>query len=263
MNRFECLYLGRVLPPLATLPHGDINCCQPPPDFDLPAPPPFGWSTGLRATPRLMPRMPRCRERPGLAQNHIFVLRIANLADGRVALRIEFADLTRRQAQLRVTLVARHQRRRAARRTDHLPAMAGRDFNIMNRKADGNGFERQRIPDFGRGRGAAGDGGAHLDANRGDDVTLFAVLVFQQRQARRTHRIVFNRRHRCFHAMLLAFEIHEADFLFMAATEAARGHATIVVATTGFLPRDDQPLFRLRLRNVAKVRDRNVSRGRR
>src|SRR5208282_799094 len=66
IKRFECLYLGRVLPPLAILPHGDVNCCQPPPDFDLPAPPPFGWSTGLRATPRLMPRMPRCRERPAL-----------------------------------------------------------------------------------------------------------------------------------------------------------------------------------------------------
>ena len=26
----------RVLPPLATRPQGDINCCQPPPDLDLP-----------------------------------------------------------------------------------------------------------------------------------------------------------------------------------------------------------------------------------
>src|SRR5579859_423591 len=56
IKRFEYLYLGRVLPPLAILPHGDITCCQPPPDLDLPAPPPFGWSTGLRVTPRLMPR---------------------------------------------------------------------------------------------------------------------------------------------------------------------------------------------------------------
>src|SRR5215469_9377623 len=32
MNRFEYLYFGRVFPPLAILPQGDINCCQPPPD---------------------------------------------------------------------------------------------------------------------------------------------------------------------------------------------------------------------------------------
>jgi hypothetical protein len=63
--------------------------------------------------------------------------------------------------------------------------------------------------------------------------------------------------------VLVALEIHEPDFLLVTATESARGHATVVVAATGFLPRDDQPLFWLRLRNVAKVRDRNVSRGRR
>src|SRR5262245_24084620 len=39
MNRFEYLYLVRVLPPLAIKPHGEVNCCQPPPDLDLPAPP--------------------------------------------------------------------------------------------------------------------------------------------------------------------------------------------------------------------------------
>src|SRR6266487_4208643 len=66
MKRLECFLRWRVLPPLAILPHGDVNCCQPPPDLDLPAPPPFGWSTGLRETPRLMGRMPRWRERPAL-----------------------------------------------------------------------------------------------------------------------------------------------------------------------------------------------------
>src|ERR1700744_110344 len=30
MKRLEDLYFARVLPPLATLPHGAINCCQPP-----------------------------------------------------------------------------------------------------------------------------------------------------------------------------------------------------------------------------------------
>jgi hypothetical protein len=63
--------------------------------------------------------------------------------------------------------------------------------------------------------------------------------------------------------MLLAFEIHEPDFLFMAAAETARGHATVVVAPTGFLPRDDQPFFRLRLRNIAEICERDVAQRRR
>ena len=263
MKRFEYLYLWRVLPPLAILPHGDINCCQPPPDFDLPAPPPFGWSTGLRVTPRLMPRMPRCRERPGLAQNHILVLRVADLANGRVAIFIHLADFARRQPDLRVTLVARHQRGRAARRTHHLAAPAGSQFDVVNGKTDRNRLERQRIADFRRSRRPAGNGAADLDARRRDDVSLFAVLVLQQRQARRTHRIVFNRRDRRLHAVLVALEIHQADFLLVSAANAARRDATVDVAAAGFLPRDDQPLLRRRLRNIAEIRVRDVAQRRR
>jgi uncharacterized protein (DUF2126 family) len=85
----------------------------------------------------------------------------------------------------------------------------------------------------------------------------------QQRQTRRTHRIVFNRRDRRLHAVLVALEIHQADFLLVTAAETACGHATIVVATTGFLPRDDQPLLGLRLRNIAEICERNVAQRRR
>ena len=36
MKRLEDLYFARVLPPLATKPHGETSCCQPPPPLDLP-----------------------------------------------------------------------------------------------------------------------------------------------------------------------------------------------------------------------------------
>ena len=91
--------------------------------------------------------------------------------------------------------------------------------------------------------------------DRRDDVTLFAVLVLQQRQARRAHRIIFNRRDRRLHAVLVALEIHEADFLLVAAADAARRDATVMIAPAGLLANLDQRLLRLRLRNVAEVRD--------
>ena len=49
----------------------------------------------------------------------------------------------------------------------------------------------------------------------------------------------------------------------MPLADAARGHATVRVAPAGLLANLDQRLLRRRLRNVAKVRDRDVSRGRR
>ena len=105
----------------------------------------------------------------------------------------------------------------------------------MNRRADRNRLERKRVADFRRSRRTAGNFCADLHADRRDDVTLLAVLVFQQRQTRRTHRIVFNRRDRRFHAVLVALEIHEADFLLVPAADAARGHATVMVAAAGLL----------------------------
>ena len=63
--------------------------------------------------------------------------------------------------------------------------------------------------------------------------------------------------------MLVAFEIHEADFLFVTAADAARRRATIHVASAGFLADFHKTFFRLRLCNIAEVRERNVSRGRR
>jgi len=76
------------------------------------------------------------------------VLRVADLADGRITISIHLADFTRRQTNLRVTFVARHQRRRAARRTHHLAATTRRQFDIMDRDADRNGLERKRIGRF-------------------------------------------------------------------------------------------------------------------
>ena len=93
---------------------------------------------------------------------------------------------------------------------------------------DRNRLERKRIADFRRRRRPAGNFCADFHADRRDDVTLFAVRVFEQRQTRRTHRIIFNRRDRRFHAVLVALEIHEADFLLVPAADAARGHATVV-----------------------------------
>ena len=73
----------------------------------------------------------------------------------------------------------------------------------------------------------------------------------------------------CFGAPLptaAAASAHPADHLHprpLAAAQTARGDATIDIAATGLLPRDDQPLFRLRLRNIAVVCERDVAQRRR
>src|ERR1019366_7838128 len=55
--------------PLASWPPGETICWRPPPPFDLPWPPPFGWSTGFVATPRTRGRRPSQRLRPALPRD--------------------------------------------------------------------------------------------------------------------------------------------------------------------------------------------------
>src|ERR1700739_4179883 len=111
------------------------------------------------------------------------MLRVSDLADRRVTVLIDPANFARRQTDLSITRVTRHQSRRAARRTNHLPTTTGCQFNIMNGMADRNCLERQRVADFRRSRRATGNLLAYLDTRRSDNITLFAVRILEQRQA--------------------------------------------------------------------------------
>src|SRR5207253_11047706 len=63
INLSDSLCFGRVRLPSVGTPHG-VTGCRPP--FDLPSPPPCGWSTGFIAEPRTDGRLPRHRLRPAL-----------------------------------------------------------------------------------------------------------------------------------------------------------------------------------------------------
>src|SRR5919109_4938828 len=63
ISLFDSLCLRRVRLPSVGTPHG-VTGCRPP--FDLPSPPPCGWSTGFIADPRTVGRLPSQRLRPAL-----------------------------------------------------------------------------------------------------------------------------------------------------------------------------------------------------
>src|SRR5215216_1201184 len=61
IRRSDCLCFERVRLPSVGTPHG-VTGWRPP--FDLPSPPPCGWSTGFMAEPRTAGRLPRHLLRP-------------------------------------------------------------------------------------------------------------------------------------------------------------------------------------------------------
>ena len=96
----------------------------------------------------------------------------------------------------------------------------------MNACAERNRAKRKRVANFRRGVLAGGDACADAQAVRREDVTLLAVGIFDQRNARGAIRIVFDPDHFGRDAVLAAFEIDHAVMLLVATADVARSQPT-------------------------------------
>ena len=89
---------------------------------------------------------------------------------------------------------------------------------------------------------------------RREDVAHLAVGIFDQSNARRTVRIVFDADDFRGDAMLAAFEIHLAILLLVPATDVTRSQPAIVVPAAAAFFDFGQRLVRLRLRDLLESR---------
>ena len=167
---------------------------------------------GLDATPAV---------RAGLADGHVLVVRVANLADRRHALDQHAAGLAGRQLQQRVIAFLRDQLHLRAGRTGHLRALAGTQLDVVHDRAGRNVLQRQRVADQNVGLRAAHDLLADLQPERLNDVALFAVRIMNQRDARAAVRVVLDGRDGAGNAVLVALEVDEAQLLLVAAALVA------------------------------------------
>src|SRR5204863_2916146 len=86
--------------------------------------------------------------------------------------------------------------------------------------------------------------------------THFTVRVLNKSDAGGPIRIVLDRGHFSSDAMLPAFEVNLAIFLFMSATDVPGGQPAVVIPAAGSLLHLDQVLMRLRFRNLLNSRQR-------
>ncbi len=80
-----------------------------------------------------------------LADREVLVLEVPDLADRRVAVDEDLARLAGREAHLRVVPFLGHQLRRGAGGADELPAAAPLQLDVVDRRADRDPAERQRV----------------------------------------------------------------------------------------------------------------------
>ena len=176
----------------------------------------------------------------GLADVHVLMVDVADLADRGDAVHGNVAHFAGRQAHQSVFALFRHQLRHVAGAAHQLRALAGVQLDVVDNGADGDIGERQAVARLDVGACAAHHGVAHLQAFRSNDVALFAVLILHQRNVRGTVGVVLQRLDNGGHIHLVALKVNDAVLRAVAAAMMADGDAAQVVAAGGFFHRLEQ-----------------------
>src|SRR4051812_9988114 len=198
----------------------------------------------------------------GLADRHVAVLDVADLADGRAAGEQHAAHLAGRETQRGVALILRDELHARAGGACHLTAPAGLQLHVVHERARRDVLERERVARLDVGADAGLHDRADADAGRREDVALEAVRVVQQRDARRAVRVVLDRGHLRRHAVLGALEVDDAIAALVAAALVARRDATRVVAAALLRQLLGERLLGPRLRDFREVGHRHVAAAR-
>src|SRR4051794_32444480 len=165
----------------------------------------------------------------GLAEVLVLVVEVADLADGGHALDADPTDLARRQTDLRLLAFLGEELSRCAGGADDLATLARDQLDVVDRRAERDVRDRQRVADPRLGLGAGDDDVADLEPVGQEHVALLAVAVVQEPDLGGPVRVVLDRREPCRHAELVPLEIDPAVVLLLAAATMTNRHPARVV----------------------------------
>jgi hypothetical protein len=160
-------------------------------------------------TPRTVGRNPYT-ELDGFTQCDVFMIQISNLANRRHAFNIHEPDFARRQLDMRVSCFFRNELCRSTGADAPSVRLFRPQFNVVQRRAQGNIAERKSIAHQNIGFVSGDNRHANLQSNRLKNVTSLAIRITKQRNKRRAVGIVFDSLDFCRDVRLIAFEINDA-----------------------------------------------------
>src|SRR5487761_146948 len=188
-----------------------------------------------------------------LAVGDVFMVQIAELADGSHALERKLPRFPGRQLDESNIALLAEQLRRAAGGTHELAALAGRHLEIVNHGAGRNIADRQRVAREDVGGLAVLHGHADFESHGMQDVTLLAIGIMQKGDARRAVRVVFDGGDLRRDAGFFAAEINAAVIFLVAAAAMPGRDFAEGFAPAGALFRLDERLLRLLLGDLALI----------
>src|SRR5947207_13711020 len=200
---------------------------------------------------------------PCFATRHIHMINVADLANGRISVFVNTADLAGGQFHQRVTPFAVVQCRLLAGAPRNLAATSRSEFNVVDVSAERNRAKRQRVSEVGRDILSGHDCRSNTESIRCKNVTQLAIRIFNKSDSRGTVRIILNPDYFRGDAMLAPFEIDLAILLLMTAADVARCEPSKAIASAGFLFRLDETFCRSPLRDFPETRKRFEAQRRR
>ena len=194
------------------------------------------------------------------------MLGVADLTDGGAAASIHIADFAGRHTQLGVGTVLGDELHGGTGGTRDLRAAQRTELDGVHDSTGRDVLQRQVVAGLDIGLLAGLNGVTLLDALGGDDVTLLAVGVVQQRDASGTVRVVLDVSDLGRHAVLVpTLEVDETVLALVTAATMTGGHTAVRVTTASLAEFANQRLLRRGARKLGEVRDGRVTtaRGRR
>src|SRR5204862_2569088 len=198
---------------------------------------------------------------PRLADGHVLVVEVADLADRGHAVERDEPHLARRHLEGGASALLREQLCLGAGAPAQLGALPGLQLDRVDQRADRDVPHRQRVARQDVGLWPGHQRVPDLEPVRRDDVALLAVAVVEQREPRRAVRIVLDRHDAGRDAELLAAEVHLPQHPLRPAAAVAHRDPTVDVAAVRPPLRLEEALLGLLLRDLL-VRDvREVAAG--
>src|SRR5690606_29954271 len=191
------------------------------------------------------------------------VVDVPDLPDRRQAVTVDHADLGRRQPDGDVIALLRHHLGPGAGGTHDLSALPRLELDVVDHRAERDLAKRERVPDPDVRARTAHHRVSLLQSPRVQDVTLLPIGVMDQRDVRRTVRIVLDLGNPTGDAELVALEVDPTLQALRAAAPTATRDVPVIVAPAALLQRLDQRPLGLGPRDLFVHGDRPEPRRRR
>lgn len=177
----------------------------------------------------------------------VLVLCVADFTDRCPASVVDHSHFARWQSEGHIVAFLCHHLRGSTGGADHLATLLRLEFNVVNQstKRDVSQFKAVSWEDV--CTFTADDLHAINQALWSQDVSLFAIAVFQQCDSAGSIRIVFDTDHGCFKRIFLSLKVDDSVASLVTASLVKARSATLVVATATLWQCNGQALFRLLL----------------